>query len=128
MFSSLGSCSKDLFHDIEEIHTRAAKIIHGITCDTTDEAILRKAKWDTVSYLYKRKLLIFMQNLHQKRLPYRCSELFDTCKSTTLDLRSGTKFKVPEFRSEIGRHSICYRGPLLLNTFKDDQKEKIVDS
>ena len=54
--------------------------------------------------------------------------MFDKCKNAKLRLRSDTKFTVPEFRAEIGRHWIRYRGPLFWNTLKEDQKEKTIDS
>ena len=34
-----GSCSEGFFQDIEKIHMRAAKYIHGITCDKSNEDI-----------------------------------------------------------------------------------------
>ena len=81
-----GSCSKSLFQEIEKIHVRAAKIIHGIASDNADEDVLRKAKWATISYLYERKLLIIMQNAHLQRLPDRICDLFDKCKNTNRHL------------------------------------------
>ena len=122
-----GSCSESLFQDVEKIHVRAAKIIHGITSRNTDEDILRKVKWDPISYLYKRKVLIIMQNSHLQRVPDRICDLFDKCKNTKRHLRSGTKFNVPEYRTEAGRNSIRYRGPLLWNTLQNDQKEKTIE-
>ena len=69
-----------------------------------------------------------MQNLHLQKLPYRILDLFDKCRNIKLQLRSGTKFSVPEYSTEAGRNSIRYRGPLLWNTLKEDQKEKTIDS
>ena len=71
------SCSESLFQKIEKIHVRTAKIIHGIASDNADEDVLPKAKWDTISYLYKRKLLIIMQNAHLQRLPDWICDLFN---------------------------------------------------
>ena len=106
---------------------RAAKIIHGIASDNADVDVLRKAKWDSISYLYKRKLLIIMQNTHLQRLPDRICDLFDKSKNTTRHLRSGTKFNVPEYKTDAGRNSIRCRGPLLWNSQKESQKEKTIE-
>ena len=123
-----GSCSESLFQEIEKIHVRAAKIIHGIASDNADQDVLRKAKWGTITYLYKRKLLIIMQNAHLQRLPGRICDLFDKCRNTNRHLRSGTKLNVPEYKTDAGRNSIRYRGPLLWNPLKENQKEKTIDS
>ena len=123
-----GSCSESLFQEIEKIHERAAKIIHGIASDNADEDVLRKAKWDKISYLYKRKLLIIVQNAHLQRLPDRICDLFDKCQNTYRHLRSGTKFNVPEYKTDAGRNSIRYRGPLLWSPLKENQKEKTIES
>ena len=69
-----------------------------------------------------------MQNAHLQRLPGRICELFDKCKSTNCHLRSGTKFNVPKYKTDVGRNSICYRGPLLWNPLKENQKEKTIES
>ena len=123
-----GSCSESLFQEIEKIHVRAAKITHGIASDNADEDVLRKAKLDTISYLYKRKLLIIVQNAHLQRLPDRICDLFDKCQDTYRHLRSGTKFDVPEYKTDAGRNSIRYRAPLLWNPLKENQKEKTIES
>ncbi len=72
-----GSCSESLFRDIEKVHVRTAKIIHATKSSNTDEDILRKVKWDPISYLYKRKLLIIMQNAYLQRVPDR---IYDLCE------------------------------------------------
>lgn len=116
------------FQDIEKSHLRAAKVINGITWDKTAKDILRIAKRDATSHLYTRQRMIFMKNWHLQRLPYRISELFVKCKNTQLQLRSGTKFNVPWYRTEAGRHSIHYRGQWRWNTLREDEKEKTAES
>ena len=69
-----------------------------------------------------------MQNAHLQRLPDRICDLFDKCQDTYRHLRSGTKFNVPEYKTDAGRNSIRYRGPLLWNPLKENQKEKTIES
>ena len=115
---------ESLFKEVEKTHVRAAKIIHGIASDNADEDVLLKAKLVSISYLYKGKLLIIMQNAHLQRWPDRICDLFNKSKNTTRHLRSGTKFNVPEYKTDAGRNSIRYRGPLLWSPLKESQKEK----
>ena len=86
-----GQCNESRFQEIVKIHVWAAQIIHGIASDNADDHVLHKARWDTISYLYKRKLLIIMQDSHLQKLPGRICDLFNKCNNTKRHLRSGTK-------------------------------------
>ena len=53
-----GSCSSGALEPLEKIHLRlAAKIIHGISDTTSDVEILNKAKWKSIFYMYKKRLI-----------------------------------------------------------------------
>ena len=78
-----------------------------------------------------------MQNAHLHRLPDRICDLFDPDRiydlfdkrqNTYHRLRSGTKFNAHEYKTDAGRNSIRYRGPLLWNPLKENQKEKTIES
>ena len=45
---------------------RAAKVTHVITSGNTEEDILRKVKWDSIAYLYERKVKIIAHHANSQ--------------------------------------------------------------
>ena len=55
-----GTCSQALISQLERIHARAAKLIHKLPKNISDEEALLHAKWDKLDYIYKRRMLTVM--------------------------------------------------------------------
>ena len=55
-----GSCSHSSLQPLEDLHARAARIIHHLPKEMPVEERIIKAGWKPLSYLYKRRLSIFM--------------------------------------------------------------------
>ena len=64
-----GNCSTSLFQNIEEIHARAVRVIYDLPSQTSVEDSLMHAKWQSISYIYKRRLFIH----HAKYLLWNCT-------------------------------------------------------
>ena len=52
---SLWGCPNSL-HDLEDLHIRAARLIHNISPSIPKNEVLSKAKCYSLSYLYKKRL------------------------------------------------------------------------
>ena len=65
-FLTWGTCSQALTLKLEKIHAKAANIIHKMPKNTDDEVVLMNAKCTNLQYIYKRKMLMFMHNVHTK--------------------------------------------------------------
>ena len=53
-----GNSSTSLFQNIEEIHPRAARVTYNLPSQTSVEDSLMHALWQSISYIYKRRLLL----------------------------------------------------------------------
>ena len=52
-----GACTPPLFNNLEEIHTKAARLIHDLPRDRDNTYILQKANWLPLSHMYKKAIL-----------------------------------------------------------------------
>ena len=51
-----GSCNISSIAELENVHIRAAKLIHKIPSSVPNHLVLEYAKWKSISYLYKSRL------------------------------------------------------------------------
>ena len=61
--SVCGNCSKTNFSKIEKQHFRAAKIIYRLPRHVENEHVLAAVKWQSTSYIYKRRVAIEMHKV-----------------------------------------------------------------
>ena len=52
-----GGCTAPLFNKLEEIHTKAARLMHDLPRDQDNTHVLQKANWLPLSYMYKKAIL-----------------------------------------------------------------------
>eukprot|EP00112_Aurelia_sp_Birch-Aquarium-sp1_P014347 Seg309.5 transcript_id=Seg309.5/GoldUCD/mRNA.D3Y31 product="RNA-directed DNA polymerase from mobile element jockey" protein_id=Seg309.5/GoldUCD/D3Y31 len=121
-----GTCSETLFDTVEKIRARAARIVYNITGAHTNEDVLKIANWEPISYMYKRKLAVLMQNVHLENTPRKISQLFTKHKEQRYNLRKTTKFCVPSFRTDVARRTIAYRGAALTATWANTSEGLMV--
>ena len=107
-----GTCSQALTTKLEQIHIRAAKIIHKLPKRIGDEDVLTNAKWTNLLYIYKRKLLTFMHNVQTQQCPKDFFPLFE--RNCSRYAKKET-YVLPSIKTEKGRTSVRFRGPLLWN-------------
>ena len=123
-----GTCGEQLFNQLEKTHIRAARIIHGIKGKYNNEEILRIANWDPLSYIYKRRLLTIMQQVNLEKVIPTIGQLFSKKEGQRYELRRKTAFKIPSFRTDIGRNTVAFRGPIIWNSLPEDLKLKTVEN
>ena len=58
-----GTCSQALMSQLERIHARAAKLIHKLPKNISDEKALLNVNWDRLDYIYKRRMLTIMHKV-----------------------------------------------------------------
>eukprot|EP00112_Aurelia_sp_Birch-Aquarium-sp1_P012390 Seg2606.2 transcript_id=Seg2606.2/GoldUCD/mRNA.D3Y31 product="hypothetical protein" protein_id=Seg2606.2/GoldUCD/D3Y31 len=58
-----GTCSQALISQLERIQARAAKLIHKLPKNISDEEALSHVNWDRLDYIYKRRILAIMHKV-----------------------------------------------------------------
>ena len=109
-------------------HIGAARIIHGIKGKFNNEEILQIANWDPLSYIYKRRLLTIMQQVHLEGVIPTIGQLFSKKEGQRYELRRKTVFKIPSSKTDIGRNTVALRGPIIWNSLPEDLKLKTVEN
>ena len=64
-----GTCSQTLISQLEKIHARAAKLIHKLPRNISDDEALLRANWDRLDYLYKRRILAIINKAVMRYVP-----------------------------------------------------------
>ena len=99
-----GNCSVPLFQRLEAIHTRAARFIYNLKKELSYEESLKRANWQPLSYIYKRRLLTIMHKVHYNTGDKSIEALF------ARKAKNQNQFNIERFISEHGRQSLRYRG------------------
>ena len=112
-----GTCSKATFNELEKIHERAARLIYNIPAARDP---LSSANWKSLSYIYKRRLSLVMHDIYYENAPKELTEMFQ--KQHTQRGRNQHNLVIQRPRSEHGRNSLIYRGPLTWNLLSPEAK------
>ena len=108
-----GNCSVPLFQRLEALHARAPRFIYNLSKELPDEESLKRANWQPLSHIYKRRLLTIMHKVHFNTGDKSIQALF------TRKARNQNQFNIGRFNSEHGRHSLRYRRAVIWNTLPD---------
>ena len=112
-----GSCSLATFNDLEQLHTKAAKLIHKLPSETPDADVLQIVKWKPLIYIYKRRLASIMYQVFNNSLPDQLTSLLGTrYNDNNYKLRRSNDFSLIRYNSLLGRNSVRYRGPIIWNS------------
>ena len=60
-----GSCNKTCFSNLEKSHTRAGRIVYGLSWDTSAEDVLTLTQWNSLKAIYKVRLTEFVFKCNQ---------------------------------------------------------------
>ena len=118
-----GNCSTSLFQNIEKVHARAARVIYDLPSQTSAEDSLMHARWQSISYIYKRRLLCIMHTIYYETAHHSIKKLFTKKSTSSIGTRNRMKFEVKRFKSAIGINSLQYRGTVLWNSMPDELKQ-----
>ena len=114
-----GTCLESKLSPLEKLHARAAKIVCKLGRETSSDQAIITNGWMKLSYIYKKRIATFMHDCYYKTTDPRMANLFekDTARSTR-----NNKLKVIRPNIEVGRLSLRYRGPTVLNFLPNDLK------
>ena len=79
-----------------------------------DETCLIKSDWLPISYFYKKSVLLFMHKVYYETTSQSICELFSK-RVTSRSSRVPNQFNIIRFKSETGRNTLQYRGPVIWN-------------
>ena len=71
-----GNCSTARFSSLDSIHSRAARIIFNLDSSISDAECLLNSHWPSISYFYKKSVLVFMHKVYFDSLSFWPNELF----------------------------------------------------
>ena len=117
-----GGCTALLFNKLEEIHTRAARLIHNLPRDRDNTYHLQKSNWLPLSYMYKKAILKHVHQAFYQTGPVQITELFSV-KATKYDSRRSKQLIRDRPKKEIGRLSLQHRGTMIWNSFPSSIKD-----
>ena len=110
------SCSLTLFDDIEKFHIKAARIIHNIPNNKyMDHQILSIVKWHNIAFMYKQPLGVQMFKVMKSNSTHRLSQNFEIVNSRNM-------FRFRREKTEFGRQSLLFRGPILWNRLNNETR------
>ena len=90
LYFSMG-LSKLITHDLEDLHIRAARLIHNVSPSIPKNEVLSKAKCYSLSYLYKKRLACIAYQAYYNLAPPGITNLF-TKHVTKYNLRDNLIF------------------------------------
>ena len=100
------------FSHLESIHSRAVRIIFNLDPSLSDAECFLKTHWPSISSFYKKSVLIFMHKVYFDSLSFLPVELVSK-KVSSRSLRAVNQMVIPRPRSDLGRNSLWYRGPVI---------------
>ena len=102
--------------EIEKTHVRAARLIHNLPSNISNESVLAIVSWEPLDNIYKRKVLALVhKSYHGEEGPAKSHATKNVKRYAKSDM-----LLRPRASSEKGRTSFSYRGPLLWNNLKPE--------
>ena len=104
--------SSHLLSELEDSHIRAARLIHNLSPSIPE--VLQKANWNSLSYLYKKRLACNAYQAYYEQTPSNITKLFSKHR-TNYNLRDNLKFELihSKSREDQGvREVIPHIGPI----------------
>ena len=115
-----GTCTLFLLCDVELIHLRAAKIIHGLA--EVNMETLKRIHSQSLTYVIKLKLTSLMYSAYYGLIPKPICDLFHKTEQRPYNLRRRDGFKVPKYNYSMERTSLPYRGPIVWHILPESYK------
>ena len=115
-------CTALLFNKLEEIHTKAARLIHDLPRDRDNTYILQKANLLPLSYMYKKAILKHVHQAFYQAGPAQIAELFSV-KATKYNSRRSKQLVLDGRKKKIGRLSLRHRGTIIWNSIPSSVKD-----
>ena len=115
--------SSNSFQTLEDIHIRAARFIHNIKDSIAKVDVLDKAKWQPISYMYKKRMACIAYQAYYNQAPDSINNLFIKHHPQRA-LRDNLKFQIQRPNSNFRRDSFSHRACNLWNNLPVTIKNK----
>ena len=109
-----GNCSPSAMNSLNIIHARASCIINNLQPSLADDICLIKSNWLPFSYFYKNSVLMLMHKVYFATSNQSICVLFSK-NATSRSSRFSNQFNIIRFKSDTGRKTLQYRGPVIWN-------------
>ena len=116
-------CSEATFNMLEDNHARAARLIHNLPRDLSNEESLARANWQPISLLYKRRLLTLMYQIYHGTADKSITQMFQKKDPDIQRTRNKRQFEVKRYNTKTGRNSFTYKGTMIWNSIPDRIKD-----
>ena len=97
-----GNCSEAIFNMMEDNHARAAKLIHNLPRNLSNEESLARANWQPISFLYKRRLLTLMHQIYHGTADKSIAQMFQKKGPEKQRTRNKLQFEVKDIIQRLG--------------------------
>ena len=118
-----GNCSEATFNMLEDNHARAARLIHNLPRNLSNEESLARANWQPISFLYKRRLLTLMHQIYHGTADKSIAQMFQKKDPEKQRTRNKLQFEVKRYNTKTGRNSFTYKATMIWNSIPDQIKE-----
>ena len=115
----MGKCLGSKLSPLERLHARAAKIICKLGRETSLEQAVLRTVWMKLSFIYKKRIAIFMHDCHFNSTDAFLARLFE--KDPSRSTRKNN-LMITRPKKDIGRLSLRIRGPTVRNHLPDKLK------
>ena len=87
-----GTPSPWILEELDSLHARAVRLIYGIKDKMSVSNTFARVKWEPISYIYKRRVLTWMQKMYYENCP---QPLCGIIKKKSGRLRNPMQLEVP---------------------------------
>ena len=110
-----GYDNSNIFSSLERLHCRAAKNIFNLLRFMSSAEVLELAQWPTRHSHYKLDVFKHIHRAFNNRLPEILRSRIIKRRTNLHSLRARDSLVLPRFNTRHMKHSIAYRGAILLN-------------
>ena len=106
-------CNSDLFHSLERLHCRAARLTFNLPKDITSADVLQRAQWQNLSIYSKSAIFICFHKAYHDRLPDTLIDLILKKWATNYSTKTCASLNVPRFNTRYMKDSVAFRSSVL---------------
>ena len=108
---------------LEDNHARAARLVHKLPRNLSNEESLARANWQPISFLYKRRLLTLIHQIYHGTADKSIAQMFQKKDPEKQRTRNKLQFEVKSYNTKTGRNSFTYQATMIWNSIPDQIKE-----
>ena len=107
---------------LEDNHARAARLIHNLSRNLSNEENLARANWQPISFLYKRRLLTLMHKIYFGQADQSIVQMFQKKDPEKQRTRKKLQFEGKRYNTKTERNSFTYKAAMIWNSIPDQIK------